>query len=233
MLAAPPVPVEPLPPHRIALRAAVCGVAGSLAACVVALPLVLLSSSTDGDLLMFFAAASGLTMTAVFVAAVELVRRLPAAARLAGLVAFGVLAPAFVMATLIWLYFLSRGEGPEGAWRRIITWFGRALTSNFDDSIPAVIAMLIPFALVGAAHAGGWPRPLGRVLPFPARVVIAAVAGGTSLAIAWRAYMPWGREQPLFFGFLLTPPALEVAIALALRVEARLLTWWEKRREAA
>ena len=76
------------------------------------------------------------------------------------------------------------------------------------------------------------PGLLGRVLPFRARLATAAVAGGIALAIAWRGYTPWGREQALFFGFLLVPPALEVAITLAIRGEARLLACWAKRREA-
>lgn len=55
MLAAAPAPVEALPAHRVALRAALCGMAGSLATAAVSLPLVLLSGDYGVGLLMWWA----------------------------------------------------------------------------------------------------------------------------------------------------------------------------------
>jgi hypothetical protein len=233
MLAAPPVQVEPLPANRIALRAALCAVLGALGACVVALPLVVMSGDAEAGWLMFDAAASGLTMAPFFAVAVELVRRLPARARLAALIATGALSPLLVYSGIVYLYLVGMGAGPQDAWRGLIDWLGMVVTSYLAVSVRTTVAVLIPFSLLGAAHAGGVPGALGRTIVLPARVALGVVTGAVAGAIVWVTHGPTGSERTLFAGWILVPPALEVTLALALRVEARLLTWWTTRREAA
>lgn len=233
MLAAPPAPVETLPAHRIALRAALRGATGCVATVAVALPLALLSSRHEAPFLTCLAAGSGVAMGAFFTVAVEMTRRLPAAVRLAAMIALGALSPAFVMCALIWVYHLADGVGPERAWLEILEFLEKVLLERPERSLPATAAVLIPFAVAGAAHAGGLPGLLERTPSTSRRVALATITGAVGLAIVWSSYAPPERVRVLLFGFLFTPPALEVAFALALRVEARLLTRWAKRREAA
>lgn len=225
-------PDEPLAAHRIALRAASCAVTGGLAASGVALPLVLLSGEQGKSFLMGLAVTSGLAMGAFFTIAVETIRRLPPTGRLPALVALGAVSPIFVMCALLWCFNLSQGVRPEAAWDEIVDWLDGMVSNYLARSLPTLAAVLIPFSVVGAAHAGGLPGLLGRALSGNVRVVLATITGAVAFGIASLAYDPPERVRVLFWGFLFVPPAMELAIAVALRFERRLLTWWEKRREA-
>lgn len=220
-----------LPAHRVALRAAVCSVAGSLAAGLVALLLVPLSGDREAGLVMLLWTGGGAVLAGCFVVAVQLARRLPAATRLVALLLAGALTPAVAMCALLWCYELANGNGPEAAWGRILHLLHQ-LASRPDRSLPGAVAVLIPFALAGAAHAGGLPGALGRDLRLPARVALAAATGAVGCAVAWLAYPPHGSDRILILSFVLLPPTLEVAVALALHGEARLLARFARWRAA-
>jgi hypothetical protein len=232
MLAAAPAPVEALPAHRVALRAALSGVAGFFAAGLVALLLSLLAPVRQTGLLVVLTSAGGAVVAAFFTGAVELTRRVRPGGRLAALVAAGAVAPALATSALLYAFEFAAGKTPDRAWDEVMRWLV-TLVSYPEVTAPAAAAVLLPFGLVGAAHAGGVPGALGRVLPFPVRLAVATATGAVGYVIVWRSYGLAGGDRLQFAGFALIPPALEVAIALAVALEAHLLARWARRGEAA
>lgn len=225
---------EPLSLHRVALRAAVCGPISGLCLAVVATATTpaICRSSKDALELTWFSVVAGAAIVALLTATTELARRARAGLRLPLVAGVGLVAPLLSVMALCWCYFLPRGH--EEAARRVLS-FAVDVLRHLDDALPAGLAVLVPFALVGAARCGGLPGRLDR--PVSRRAQLGLLLAGAAvgcvacvLKYTWR----WGEDQQLLAaGFLLGAPALLLGVFAGERLEARLLTWHARRRDEA
>lgn len=227
---------EPAPPHRVALRAAVCGLAAG------ALHLVVVAAATatilgpghhEARLWTGLALPSGAALAALFVGMVEVARQAPARARLALLCGLSLLGPLVGFLTAVWVYHLTDG-GLERAYDQLADVL-RQLARSSDKTLAAGVAVALPFAAAAAARAGGLPGALDRRPSLRAQLglLLATSAGGFVLA-AKTFTSSWNEDRRLCAaGFLLGAPALLLGVVLGERLEAKLLAWHARRLEAS
>lgn len=230
-------PPAPLSLHRVVLRAALCAVPAGLCLSVVAgaSTAVVLGRSGDAFELTWFSLVSGAALVALFMGTTELARRAPAALRLPIVAGVGLVAPLLSILALCWCFFLPRGT--EEALRQVLRFADKVLR-DLDDTLPAGVAVLLPFALAGAARCGGLPGRLDRPASRAAQLgllLAGAAAGFTTCFVKYvRFAHHWdGRDLALLAaGFFLGAPALLLGVEVGERLEATLLAWHARRREA-
>jgi hypothetical protein len=215
---------EPLPAHRIALRATIVAPIAGLSIALALTIILFVHGESFNDLhdlwFVLVATLGAATWCGLLVVSEEAARHVTRAWRplMIGLVGAG--SAAVVAAAMLWVDAVSKGRAPLDRSAELFDWIGeKPLVSSVLE-----LATFLPFLTIGLARVSS--VRVGLQLGLATAAGVAATAG---FLLILRSSV----ELAIFAAlFTLLPPVAVVGLALGARAERRLLAWFARWRAA-